>query len=488
MDLLLTLPEQSQFSNPLVELNSKRVQQWVDELPLLNVAHSVVALKDALDMLNQEPLSDKERLKLLEIYRVPFETVFRSFDRSNLRHIPLSPEERQQVVADMGKTCQSLAGGYKLLVQHGFDNGVDLHKDTSALLALRRAIEALSLGMIHAFRMYAPVPMFSCLEINQLFYYAEQRGVQDVACAAHKKDTDAPSVSRLYKQIMLLAITDPYRLSEGEADKVFALLEKYTNDCVISPDSTAHEGEGFFCIDLVADSTPVKFSKDVVARGEVPRIIDARPVMEKITSTVDEKNELASKISPHLQARDMQRKKRYAADGKVRLAVGVENIHALLSARLHRKGKAPGLLDWSVVNESAGGFMLRSQTAGPDAVSVDDMVGIEDAGQRLMVAIVRWLRSEDTSTVGMGVEFIPAEVEPVLCRFMSAVGEEQFIGGLFLPRIKKLNLASSLMLPAGYYEFQKTVTLFIGEREMEVRMDRPISQTRSSDWFSFTSA
>lgn len=488
MDLLLTIPEQSQFSNPLVELSAKRVQQWVDELPLLNVAHSVSALKEALDLLNQEPLSDKERLKLLEIYRVPVETVFKSFDRSNLRHIPLSPEERQQVVADMGKLCQTLAGGYKLVVQHGFDNGVELKKDASVLMALRRAIEALSLSMMHAFRMYAPVPMFACMEINQLFYFAEQSGVQDVACAAHKKDKNAPSVSQLYKQIMLLAITDPYRLSEGEADKVFTLLEKYTSDCIISSDTTAHEGEGFFCIDLDADSTPVKFSKDAVARGEVMRIIDARPVMEKISSADEETDELTNKISPHLQAKDLQRKKRYTADGNIKLAVGVEDIHALLSVHKHHKGKAPQLMEWSVVNESAGGFMLRSQTVDAEAIKVDDIVGIEDAGQRLMVAIVRWLRSEGTSTVGMGVEFIPAEVEPVLCKFMSAVGEEQFVGGLFLPRIKKLNLASSLMLPTGYYEYQKTVTLFVGEREMEVRMDRSISQTSGSDWFSFMSA
>ncbi|WP_240761658.1 hypothetical protein [Nitrosococcus wardiae] len=256
---LLSTPQLLDDKNPLVETRESKVRQWIRKLPVMNLLHSSRALLDGLTLLNEQPLQEKHRVQLLDLYRIPINTMLLSFDPLHLRQLPVPLAKREQVAQNIAQLPLMLANGYKTVVKQGYQLDHRPSKNKTLLLAAIRACEQLGYALLHLFRIAHPVPPQLYLELNQLYRYAEHHQVlYQLPHAATRAGIDK-DIATIYKRLMLLAIIDPSRLSEREILSTYELLERLLTHVEISPPHGPLEGlerKCCFIVDLNSDHPP----------------------------------------------------------------------------------------------------------------------------------------------------------------------------------------------------------------------------------------
>ena len=100
---------------------------------------------------------------------------------------------------------------------------------------------------------YAPTPAGIWSEMHQLYRYAVQLNVQDEALADVNSTS---SINLTYKQSLLLALADPYRLMHGEAAKVMDYLARFGDQAHLMPLAQTTGSAGFFLVRLDTDKPP----------------------------------------------------------------------------------------------------------------------------------------------------------------------------------------------------------------------------------------
>ncbi len=208
MTLKLSLPESSAGLQISADTRPKQVKAWLEALPLANIAEAARSVSDALVSLNRLPLDDDLRLRLLELYAPAIDNLVTELQpKFTLVALPLPEKSRQ--AATLARTLYiELAYGYKIVLLARVDKrlsfgGAQLH------LIIHRAIAALSKALCIFYKTYSPTPDGFWSEIHQLAELALQRNLHD-----QPVDGGKHSCSSTYKQILLLALANPYKLMQ----------------------------------------------------------------------------------------------------------------------------------------------------------------------------------------------------------------------------------------------------------------------------------
>ena len=519
--LLLSTPSQHDFQDPAVELNRKRLEAWLRELPLLNLGACVGMLRQALGPLNRQALPDKDRLRLLELYREPANSLFTSFDHTRLRQMPLSSEQRKQLKESVGSLCLDLAAGYKIAVKHGFESGHSPARDPDLLLALQRAMEQIAHALLHSYRVYSAPPEHAYLELHQLYRFAEHHKVLDRPFASNPGNQ---TLLQFYQQHMLLAIADPFRLAEDEAVKLLRLLHPYAAACRLLTDGACAPPEGRFLIDLDADQVPracAKLEPDSPPRA--PRILDvnqamanAQAALVRLTGKYDlrsvEERRLLNLLLPHLNGSYARAVPRTAVQREIKLAMGITAMHYFLSddgrhladslapseygievRDLESESEAAYTLEsWLIVNESVKGYLLTRPRKGTGDILVGDVVGVAvtpPGGGRsfLTLAVIRWMRGGRNEQVEIGAEIIPGNPVGMRCRPLDQANEAADIcDGLLLPEVSVLNIPPTLLIPKKIYSRGRRLRIDTPAQTLVVEAGHLVMDTACFDRFQFS--
>lgn len=284
--LLLTTPAQHAATNPAVELDPKRVKQWIDSLPQMNVLETVQRLHEAIEPFNEAGIDDARRGKLLEVYYAAFDEILYFYDHLRLSMLPISPERQRLIAEDITWLYLGLANGYKIVVKNGYDAGINPKHDAGLLLSVYRAMELIVQGLVYAGRSRQTPPPLAYLEINQLYLLAEKHGVLDARIKAVKDKAGIPTIERLYKQFALLAIADPCKLDGGnEAFELFTALEDFAPHSILMKVAQRQAAVGRYWVDLM-DDRPPRFCErtDTPAQMDWIRVLDVDPALAAIKS------------------------------------------------------------------------------------------------------------------------------------------------------------------------------------------------------------
>ena len=146
--LLLSTPMQHVAANPAVELDSRRLKSWLQDLPGGDIPVTVKELTSALQQFNGVQHEAKHRLKLLELYFQTFRDVLSSFDEMRLRMLPMNEAQRRLLAQDIMWLYLELATGYKIVVKECHEMHYTAQQEPGYLHALYRSIETRS---FHAF-------------------------------------------------------------------------------------------------------------------------------------------------------------------------------------------------------------------------------------------------------------------------------------------------------------------------------------------------
>ncbi len=526
-------------------LRPKRVESWLQQLPLADPGESAKQIYILLTRANATQLSAASRFHLLEQIRGAAHYAAAGLEKNILaRSLPLTPKGLR--LADQASALLGeLAIGYKIII---VDLLAQKHRSDRRLLgqALHRGLGELSRGLLSAYRLYTPHPRRLWQELHQLFRHSEQLDLARVPIKDQDTSRSAPkTVETAYKQVLLLALADPYRLRHGEVERVHEALAGLSEHVAlyISHRQATHHGHLFVCR-LGSDLPPRAWEAGKPYDSETDRLIDLGTLCQVLRKQLRDGGEIAVSgptLPPSLWARllsswEGKSKRSFSrtqSTAAIQLAFGLNATHYVvggaepepepepaepppttnpalnpliathtefslspINERLSPGPTPPAAQgpDYSprtcqVMDMSAGGYCLLWEDNVPVPAQVGELVAIQERQDDTgwYVGTIRWMQYMPDQGLKMGVQVLAPRAVPVI-----AHGPARRRGNgldhscLELPGVKAARQPPSLLTPPLAYRLGDTVTLDEGGRKVEVQLTRLLENTGNYARFQYS--
>jgi hypothetical protein len=502
MDSLnLTTPAQHSYTDPTVERDVERLRAWLTNLPLMDVVETVRLVLGALNALNEQKLDDALRFRFLEVYRSTSLRLFQTVDPLHMRQLALSKSQRQEAIDGVARLLLDLAGGYKLIVKSCY--GGQGRQATDALFgqALNRALELLSYALLDSYRFYREIPPVLMAESHVLYRVARHHGLLGITVETDD-DAQAPlTTAQLYHASMLLSLTEPERLAEGEAGLLFDVLVQYAERCRIVPGNRWDgDGEGLFLIDLRTRALPVSCTLlKSPAHAQEPYLLDATRTLQAIRRQLEQTPEkvrmqspeamVLRRLLPERNTEQRHREQRHADGRYVGIIPGLEALHAWLRTRRDAAADdIAGLEQCRVLDGSANGMKLSWNEGGAGDARVGELVGIvegEGSKSALQLALIRSIRVFREGGLEAGVLILAGGPGAVTCSVPDQP-DQNAVHALFMPAVDAEQITATLIAAKGLYAQGRSLLIDVGGREIHVRAGRRVLDSPLFDRFEFS--
>jgi hypothetical protein len=272
----LRVPEMRTDVGRSAEVRPKRLEEWLSSLPLTDPVEAAGQIGRALFAQNRVPLDPENRLELMEVYREPVSVV-----RSGLQAMytgqafPLSAKHAALVELQHRLDIE-MAAGYKQTIATALADPIPPKLPMAMVVA--RAIEALGRVLSGVYMAYMPAPHGVWREVNQLYFFAEHRGIADepVQEEGHGTGVVRETVADAYKRVALLGACNPYGLQQGECRRIEEFLRRWPLKAAIKREPDVAQPTGHFLVGSEADTPPIPYIKiERRVDGEHLRVIDA---------------------------------------------------------------------------------------------------------------------------------------------------------------------------------------------------------------------
>lgn len=429
-------PDQGSF-----DYRSAHVEKWVQTLPVGNIGETARLVYDALYEVNRLDISWKERHRFLELLREPVHYVQNSLVR-RFTGMPFPLPEKARRISLLARTLyDEMALGYKTAIEEML-GGSFLTRDNKLLTVLiHRAVRYLSRSLLTCYQTYTTHPENTWLELHSLYLYSEHKNIyQNPIKDEYNPLMPDSSIARVYKQILLLALTSPYRLRQGEAEAVYSALARWAGHGHITPYNDPSASEALFVVHMDSDEAPdYRVFDHRNCDNELCRLVDTAQLSQVLTSELErrESGDISGPIGAQLMRllirtwgvapkRVFSRNERQAT---IEVVIGTTMLHRALARELadpqlsgklaqfrskalsdsdtltidvwdifsseemkanyehyfkltegqtEADGKVPELVSetWQIRNESAGGYRLALEPNQSAKVQVGELVGV----------------------------------------------------------------------------------------------------------------
>lgn len=341
----LRLPEQDLNHLTLGSTNPKKMQEWVDALPMANVGESSRLLYQLIQELNRVRTDGRTRYTLLEAIRPALLNVERQLGKHYLGQSVVLPD-KQRKIASLAQALQVHLGvGYKLVAIDTVRKTREKDAGRVAVTAVHRAITSMGEILLRGYQLYLPTPRFHWLELHQLYLLAEGHGLANLEVEDKSLKRVASSTIRdTYVRTLLLATARPNQLRQQEIELVWDATEEW---CGLVAVNDTHDNSDIFAFDMQLDAPPTYRKLASQHKGDTLRSVDAKTLSGKLKVAADSgqlqaqsaefsfprgfSRELALHLSQawgNLTERAFQR---LAAHGTIDICVGLGAMHYFMS-------------------------------------------------------------------------------------------------------------------------------------------------------------
>lgn len=252
---LLTVPEK-RVSAWLAETDPRYARAWLDSLPLADPNEAAREIYQSLYTLNRQELDPQPRFDLMELHASAVNTVSASL-QNHFLHLPFPlPARKRQLAEFVRQIHMEMAYGYKCCLNNLSRIRLPWNRRHIAPVASERAMRYLGEVLASSYQAYMPYPPGVWREIHTLYRYAEATGFDS-------EPVDGVTIRQRYLQILLLGLTGPYRLGQGESAQVIRFLALWAEKAVLQSDLNVTNPVGCFLIDLGADSPPAPYPREI---------------------------------------------------------------------------------------------------------------------------------------------------------------------------------------------------------------------------------
>lgn len=448
--------------------SERAIRDAAAALPLANPAQALREVGQLLDGMLAVDWKGSDRLAALEHLRAPVASLCHGADRQLAAEShPLSPAGAARAAAVQRLQWQ-LVDGYALGLHElcAPTGTVPRFKSKTAAIAAVRGLAHADPVLMWAYRQYQSPPVGIWRRVHALHAFAVEIGLATRA-VDDPLDGGTQTARGAYLELLLLAMSNPYRFSARELQESRQVIHAVAGLCVLGP-----VGAHSIAVDGDSDAGPGYVAEDRIAAGAGVFGIDVSPVErwfdERIAQlpagvdAVDLPQPGAGSLTTSVRFLDHLRagwgiaprgRARLRATHSLDLVVGMHALHYALSGnldfanfvrRIHGDAIMVGAQElassWmatadttrparfrgEVIDQSEGGYRIR--LAGIDGlrVRIGEIVGMAPAGEEedcdWMVGVIRWLRRDGDAEL-LGIELLRREARAVGLRPLTAGGE-----------------------------------------------------------------
>lgn len=237
----------------------KAVQQWLNDLPVANVGKAAQELYQLTRQLNRVALSVDDRFQIMEMLHPILTSIVSGLEHNYLNR-PLPLAHRDQRIAELGQFLRTmLIVGYKLVLLQQREPSLlsRLTKKQYHSRCLQRIFYYLGQILLNDYRIYQQSHAHLWHEIHGIYRYAlkldlHHRPLPDPT------DPNAPAfdLTHHYKCLLLLALANPFRLQQGQVDKIYLALNQWAPLCELVDGATQTDSKALFAVEKNSDNPP----------------------------------------------------------------------------------------------------------------------------------------------------------------------------------------------------------------------------------------
>lgn len=298
----LSIPKQQKQTSAAVDTRPKHVEQWVDVLPRANVGETAKLIYKYLHAINRTELPNQDRFKVLEILREPTEFVSEAL-KKNFIGLPLPLATKKLKVALLARELQAeMAIGYKIIIENKL-SGTGSRIDTKTFItSIHRAIWYLSNILIKSYQIYLQAPDNVWKEIHRLFAYAKEKDFHKTIIknqlVRQIRDT---SLNNLYKQIVLLALANPYRLRQSDIERVYLALEHWAQYSELNDLVDPDQQRGMYSVNFNSDDPPGFFTHTDDPHMGIYNVLDTAELIKVLQNHITHYREFIDDLKGNRQ-------------------------------------------------------------------------------------------------------------------------------------------------------------------------------------------
>ena len=512
---LTNLPQRTTPAKEL-EVRPKPAVAWIAALPLSQPVDSARKLASHAEALNGVRFDPDDRVQILEGARAVAAALLDELDAIYSKStLPHGAKAREAITVARALAC-ALSISYRIAVADKTAKLLAFGTKKQVPQLLHRSMQYLFAALRASFKSYTQVPAGLWRDLHELYLYADDHEIARTADDEHKS-----TLLDLYSEALLLALTDPYRLAPGEAEKVLTQARALRGLVTLNKTRPSTPSTGHFLVPCDTDKPPKPaLSANDENGGPNWRVFDTNALVDKLRikkQAVEAGNVSAtmrSSLGPDGLA--LIRKlimlwgdppkrahRRVPSDDTVAVCVGLKAVmhflaferYAAEQERALREGITIPMMalptddasqpipvfEWRIVNRSDGGLKVRRDAATPQPLGVGEVVAIKFAVKpRWTIGVLRWVTSYDDGAVEFGLQFLAQSARGTWVQPAGA-NTPQAKPGLLLDGEEP---GDALVTPVGTFSELREYELVCGEQMLAVRSNGLIEKTGRFELFN----
>ena len=265
--------------------------------------------------------------------------------------------------------------------------------------------------LLRHYQLYQEPPAALWRDSHLLYWIGEHQQCLDEPVAAAFEPKPASTLRGLYQQMLLLALSNPFHLDEGECLTLFSALAPLAALARLQAWDEEDDAEGPL-VDLGGAQACLSFEQPIegeaanLRRFELGALLIALHEPAPLQSA--EERQLLERVRQHWLGRQQRRHERAELDGQCSLVVGLPAIHAQLLDKLPQRTEA------QLLDASPGGARLLCNADEGAQLQVGQLVLLLTSGTPTL-ALVRW-RHLGSEGLHLGLRYLKGLPRPVWLR------------------------------------------------------------------------
>lgn len=509
-----SLPELAADATPEF-IDPAGCKEWLENLPLANVAAAQQELLSQTTELNRFPVRAATRLAVLEEIReaVNF-TQIEQAKRFTNRAQPFAEGEAavfRQTIA----LWEQMRLGYLRCLEAARAGETGMR--SQAALVCQRALAYSGLKMFHHYRAYREIPGHEWSALHQGYAAAEEMEVAEEPVKDYlNRDVNDTSPRIAYVRAAMLSACNPHELSQRQLPFVAFLMERWGDKIDVLRDPVEDPEVPPLVVDLEGEHGPERYDPARAGTAGGKRYLDVRRLAKSLRNRVAllRKGESPAKLAlgedcvqpsceqlltylyrQWCQPQPARAAERRGSNSAVQVTGDPAAIHFQLTGKAFRQpasneeltakqreeiatfgristrheddyGAAHGfaLEEWRLQEESLSMLkMLRPADTPGKRYVLGQLLALKTADAKtFMLGQVRWLMSTESGDLHAALRLLPGMPAPVAVRPTGLnAANEKYVPALSLTAVQALNAPPSLILPSGWYKPKRVIEVHV---------------------------
>jgi len=524
--------------------NVEQCMALLDSLNATNVDQATAALLELLEGMAVASPEPKGHLDVLEHSRQTIDFVQAEAAKRYAAR-PLPPDSQEEnVLQQVTRLWSILATNYAFVAQRVSTSNNPALAEQKTLLTQRR-IQYHTLCMIEYFRARREMPVGLWKDLHEQYLVAERGGFADIRVADTLNETwGAQSAKECYVSALLIDAASPYSRTPREFIWLVRWAQRFAPYCMLQNGLEVKDKTPSFVLDMDADCGLRPINANVAApklrslsttklAGHIQAVVNqlkkgvsaaslglgndcVQPACARLLVSLYRPWGLAASGRRFPRHRASQQAsvcidpaaaaffitgKPFEQDGRPRI-MDYSRAEAMLTLgeRVDGEDLSEDKIDvravqlgyvlesWDIIDQSVAGFKMVRQE-GNSRVQHRQLIGLRMPNSAsLLLAEISWLQFTQRGQLNAGVSVLPGPPSVVAVRIAGNERgiKDQYKLGFVIPPVPALKTEISLMIPAGWFQSDRRLSILADGVTWQARLEKLVSRGANFDRVSFT--